>query len=514
MNIIQEKEPIISALFVDFDNIFISLQEQSKDLAKQFAVNPDRWLKWLEQSVPGNGKRRILVRRCYLNPQSFAEFRPYFIRSAFEVVDCPPLTKQGKTSTDIHLVMDVLDTLDHPTNFREFIILSGDSDFTPVLLRLRMNNRWTTMISGGNYISPAYKASCDTLITQNDFVRDGLGINLMDDEPIDHGEIHPQVSNVALEKIANRLYETVLESAGVEASELPKILGEFPDYKKSNHWMGYLSLRGLTEAIVKIKPELYISGEDPWRLCRVQANDIDVNESYASTKRSIAKWIRSSIAASPSAVTLASLADGVVQKFGVEIRTSNWLGEKSFKGLLMKLDLGELLLNSYGPSYIYHPKLHKIPGAQTSEVETREADEMNSLVPPIGEFSLKFPHLAPLAWKINQLTDTPYLLPEHYSLIFTEIAREINENNSFHPSRTSKTVRDRCVEKGAPVARSHVDFVLTGLMYRGVNSGKDAPLEPGDLAIKMGENTINLCRNVQFILSENENNLLNAWMKA
>ena len=56
-------------------------------------------------------RRRILIRRCYLNPQSFSNFRPYFIRSAFEVVDCPPLTARGKTSTDIHLVMDVLDTL-------------------------------------------------------------------------------------------------------------------------------------------------------------------------------------------------------------------------------------------------------------------------------------------------------------------------------------------------------------------------------------------------------------------
>ena len=513
MNNYPEKEPIISALFVDFDNIFISLNQQNKHFATQFAVNPDRWLRWLEQSAMGNARRRILVRRCYLNPQSFAEFRPFFIRSAFEVVDCPPLTAHGKTSTDIHLVMDVLDTLNHPTNFREFIILSGDSDFTPVLLRLRMNNRWTTIFSGGNNISPAYKASCDTLITEDEFVRDGLGISFQEDEPSEPVITNPQVSNSVLEKIASRLYEAAVESQGIEASELPKILSEFPDFRKGSQWLGYQSLRGLTEAIVRLRTDLYISGEDPWRLCRKEEST-NLDERNESMKKSIAQWIRSIIAASPTGVAMASLADGVVQKFGIEIRNSNWLGEKSFKGLLMKLDLGDLQLNAYGPGYVYHPKFHKMPGMESNGGDTDEGGEKNSLVPPVGDFSLKFPHLAPLAWKINQLTDTPYLLPDHYTLIFNEIAREIDENANFHVIRTSKTVRDRCVEKGAPVARSHVNFILTGLNVSGYPLGKEIPVDTANLAAKMRENTQNLCRNVQFLLTENENTLLNEWMKA
>ena len=512
MNNFQEKEPIVSALFVDFDNIFISLNQQNKHFASQFAVNPDKWLRWLEQSVPGNGRRRILVRRCYLNPQSFSEFRPFFIRSAFEVVDCPPLTTHGKTSTDIHLVMDVLDALNHPTHFREFIILSGDSDFTPLLLRLRMNNRWTTIFSGGNNISPAYKAACDTLITEDEFVRDGLGINFQEEEPVEQAVANPQVSTSILEKIASRLYEAAVESQGIEASELPKILSEFPEFRKGSQWLGYQSLRNLSEAIVRLRTDLYISGEDPWRLCRKEEGT-NLDERNESMKRAIGQWIRDISAASPAGVAMGSLADGVVQKFGIEIRNSNWLGEKTFKGLLMKLDLGDLQLNTYGPGYVYHPGIHKVPGAEASEGELIENGEKNFLVPPVGDFSLKFPHLAPLAWKINQLTDTPYLLPEHYGLVFHEIAREIDENNSFHTIRTAKTVRDRCVEKGAPVARSHVNFILTGLSFSGYPLGKEIPVESANLAAKMRENTLNLCRNVQFILTENENNLLSEWIK-
>jgi hypothetical protein len=150
-----------SALFVDFDNIFINLQQLDNRYALEFATSPDRWLSWLEQDLPGTHadserQRRILIRRAYLNPNAFASYRPYFIRSAFEVVDCPPLTSRGKTSTDIHMVMDILDALSHGTRFDEFIVLSGDADFTPVLLRLRQHDRRSAVLAPG-YASPAYK---------------------------------------------------------------------------------------------------------------------------------------------------------------------------------------------------------------------------------------------------------------------------------------------------------------------------------------------------------------------
>lgn len=308
-------------MFVDFDNIFISLQEQSRHIANQFANNPDTWLNWLETSTNSGWERRILIRKCYLNPQRFSEFRPYFIRSAFEVVDCPPLTARGKTSTDIHLVMDVLDALNHPTNFQEFIILSGDSDFTPVLLRLRMYNRWTSVLPIG-YVSPAYKSSCDFLISQEDFIRNGLGISYQDEEPFSPVAADPQVSKLLLEKMAKRLYEVAIQPQGIEASTLPRVYSEFSEFTRSNHWLGYQSLRGLTEAIVRERSDLTIKEEDPWRVCRLEV--VDSNHQSRNMKEAIAMWIRSIVSESPAAVTMAALADGVVQEFGVEVRNSNF----------------------------------------------------------------------------------------------------------------------------------------------------------------------------------------------
>ena len=145
-------DEVYSALYVDFDNIYTRFLEADPEAARAFGMAPYRWVRWIENHalriLYGDGvRRRILKRMCYLNPQRYQEFRYHFIRSAFQVVDCPPLTTRGKTSTDIHLVMDCMDDLSHPTHFDEFIILSGDADFTPLLIRLQEHARRTLFLA-------------------------------------------------------------------------------------------------------------------------------------------------------------------------------------------------------------------------------------------------------------------------------------------------------------------------------------------------------------------------------
>jgi hypothetical protein len=175
-------DAIRSALFVDFDNVYIGLRELDQNAAERFAADPGRWLAWIEAGMPGPvdtdsasiRDRKVLIRRCYLNPVAFARYRPFFIRTGFSVIDCPPLTSQGKTSTDIHMVMDILDTLAQYEHIAEFIVLSGDADFTPVLLRLRSRDKRTTSLTVGP-AAAAYRAASDRILTENDFVEVGLG---------------------------------------------------------------------------------------------------------------------------------------------------------------------------------------------------------------------------------------------------------------------------------------------------------------------------------------------------
>src|SRR5262245_34784101 len=173
--------PCLSAVFVDYDNIYLSLKRKSEEAAKRFAKEAGRWLREIESGsliTPTNASfgttpRRIAMNRCYGNPvprrhahdnstdmSSFPFVRHHFLRAGFEVIDCPPLTAQLKNSADIRMVMDIRDLLLHDTYFDEFIILSGDADFTPVLIRLRAHAR-RTVVFANDFTAAPYTAICD-----------------------------------------------------------------------------------------------------------------------------------------------------------------------------------------------------------------------------------------------------------------------------------------------------------------------------------------------------------------
>jgi NYN domain len=179
--------PCLSAIFVDYDNIYLSLKRKDEEAARRFAKDAVNWLKAIEQgqlitATNGNGikrERRIVMSRCYGNPvprrnardnstdmSSFPFVRHHFLRAGFEIVDCPPLTAQLKNSSDIRMVMDVRDFLNHDTRFEEFVILSGDADFTPVLHRLRAHAR-RTVIFANDYTATPYTAICDGEIRES-----------------------------------------------------------------------------------------------------------------------------------------------------------------------------------------------------------------------------------------------------------------------------------------------------------------------------------------------------------
>ncbi|MBO0871097.1 MAG: NYN domain-containing protein [Micromonosporaceae bacterium] len=170
-----------AALFVDFENVYPGLCASSREAGRRFATDPARWVRWMEQGmgpmlVDADDAPRVLLRRiCYLDPARSSRFRPYFTRAGFRIVDCPALTAAGKNSADIYMVLDILDTLRHPTYFEEFIVLSVDADFTPVLLRLREHDRRTAMLVSGP-TAAAMQAACDFAIPDAMFLDEALGL--------------------------------------------------------------------------------------------------------------------------------------------------------------------------------------------------------------------------------------------------------------------------------------------------------------------------------------------------
>ena len=181
----------LSAIFVDYDNIYLSLKRKNEEAARRFAKDAPLWLKAIETGAlitptnapPDGERRRLVMNRCYGNPvprrsttdnstdmNSFPFVRHHFLRSGFEIVDCPPLTAQLKNSSDIRMVMDVRDYLTHATYFDEFVILSGDADFTPVLHRLRAHAR-RTVIFANDYTAAPYTAISDGEVREADLIK-------------------------------------------------------------------------------------------------------------------------------------------------------------------------------------------------------------------------------------------------------------------------------------------------------------------------------------------------------
>ena len=157
---------IRSAVYVDFDNMFSGLKKMDAAAAEAFGTDPSRLLARLEigEDIDGPFRRRFLQKACYLNPDVFRQYRSFFASAGFRVVDCPSLTQQGKSAADIHLVLDVVDALDHKTRFDEFIICSADADFTPLMVRVRAHDRRTVMVAASPS-APAYQAVCDQVVT-------------------------------------------------------------------------------------------------------------------------------------------------------------------------------------------------------------------------------------------------------------------------------------------------------------------------------------------------------------
>ncbi|WP_158213636.1 NYN domain-containing protein [Sphingopyxis witflariensis] len=168
--------PTKTALLIDFDNVFISLWDLDRDAALRFASDPSDWLQVLANTHLNGEPRRWLVARCYLNPAGFvyaaadrkervyfSRFRPGLVRAGFEVIDCPAVTRQGKNAADIRIVLDVLDLLAHHTRFDEFVIASGDADFTPLLQRIRAEDRRIAIMSP-SYLASAYTALADRIV--------------------------------------------------------------------------------------------------------------------------------------------------------------------------------------------------------------------------------------------------------------------------------------------------------------------------------------------------------------
>ncbi len=149
------------AVFCDFENIALGVRDARYD---RFDIR-----KVLERLLL---KGSIVVKKAYCDWERYAAFKAAMHEAAFELIEIPHVRQSGKNSADIRMVVDALDLCYTKSHVDTFVIISGDSDFSPLVSKLRENNKRVIGVGVKNSSSDLLIANCDEFIYYDDLVRD------------------------------------------------------------------------------------------------------------------------------------------------------------------------------------------------------------------------------------------------------------------------------------------------------------------------------------------------------
>src|SRR5882724_5716584 len=148
------------AVFLDLENIALGAREAHYPT---FAIQ-----KVLERLLL---KGHIVVKKAYCDFDRFKDFKRDLHEAAFELIEIPHLRMSGKNSADIRMVVDALDLCYTKGHMDTFVIISGDSDFSPLVSKLRENAKTVIGVGVKSSSSDLLVANCDAFIFYDDLVR-------------------------------------------------------------------------------------------------------------------------------------------------------------------------------------------------------------------------------------------------------------------------------------------------------------------------------------------------------
>ncbi len=511
----ESQGPILTTIFVDYDNVYLSLKRKSEEAAKRFSKDASRWIKEIESgrlmtstngpSVPG--ERRIVINRCYGNPvprrnqsdnstdmSSFPFVRHHFLRAGFEVIDCPPLTAQLKNSADIRMVMDVRDILTHDTYFDEFVILSGDADFTPVLHRLRSHARRTVIYSNDNTAAP-YTAICDAEVREADFLALLLEGQLPGQAAVEdvRAEMQSLPSANNIEAVRKEILGEVI--AAVRAAEQPVPLEALADravrnlgYDKTvgSGWGGIGSFRDL---LAKGLPEqIRLSSQPPYCV-------------YDATRA-----VQQQQASEPRRIELPRHAEAARTQ-----EPEPAPGQSYRRSLPPLLGGAPLAQRTAGPSAGPPAQAPRGPLAPAQSDALSGQPGLPHPQPYAPRASEGATLIQQSIARIHEASQAPTLSPPDYRTLFDVMAQEIGTNGPAG-AQTLANILQRAQDLGLDIRRDDVRFVLdvVGEGDPWFAQGVSASL----FASRFRNFVVARCRSQGLNLSADELDLIEAWFAA
>src|SRR5437868_565725 len=148
------------AVFCDFENVALGVRE-----AKYAQFNIGLVLERLLL------KGSIVVKKAYCDWDRYKDFKSGMHEASFELIEIPHVRMSGKNSADIRMVVDALDLCYTKSHIDTFVIISGDSDFSPLVSKLRENAKMVIGVGVKTSTSDLLMANCDEFILYDDLVR-------------------------------------------------------------------------------------------------------------------------------------------------------------------------------------------------------------------------------------------------------------------------------------------------------------------------------------------------------
>ena len=149
------------ALFCDFENIALGVRDANYE---KFDIG-----KVLERLLL---KGSIVVKKAYCDWERYKTFKAPMHEASFELIEIPHVRQSGKNSADIRMVVDALDLCYTKSHVDTFVVISGDSDFSPLVSKLRENAKTVIGVGVKNSTSDLLIANCDEFIYYDDLVRE------------------------------------------------------------------------------------------------------------------------------------------------------------------------------------------------------------------------------------------------------------------------------------------------------------------------------------------------------
>jgi len=149
------------ALFCDFENIALGVRDAQYS---RFDIH-----KVVERLLV---KGSIVVKKAYCDWDRYKDYKAAMHEAAFELIDIPHVRMTGKNSADIRMVVDALDLCYTKSHVSSFVIISGDSDFSPLVSKLRENAKTVIGVGVKNSTSDLLMSNCDEFILYDDLIRE------------------------------------------------------------------------------------------------------------------------------------------------------------------------------------------------------------------------------------------------------------------------------------------------------------------------------------------------------